>query len=472
MFKEALENENLSINTKGGLYYPTTYNSNLDLFVLGTRFKFENELIALFDKAYLEDKILATAILLYNLDIRDGKGERRVFKILFHHLCKLDIEFARKVLYLIPELGRYDYILETKNTNLWNDTIKLIRDTLDEDLKVNNPSLLAKWLPSIRTHNKNNPLAKDIAHSLNMSEKEYRKMLSTLRDKIKVVEKYITNKDYSSIEYESIPSIAMSKYHSLFKRSDSERFNSYLDSLKNGERKVNASVLEPYQILKQALGNTKDNSLLDELWRAQKDVLANNNKNALVIADTSGSMFSYDRLPICTVLSLAIYIAERNKGIFHNTFINFSTNPSFQELKGDTLSEKIKSINFNNWDGTTNIDKALEMILNATIKSNKDECPSHLIIISDMEFDKSISKKTNYNHWKELYQMNNITMPTIVFWCVSPNQLGIPINKNDNNVCVISGFSKELFKGILDLENYSPVNVMLEMIDKYKAYLK
>ena len=68
--------------------------------------------------------------------------------------------------------------------------------------------------------------------------------------------------------------------------------------------------------------------------------------------------------------------------------------------------------------------------------------------------------------------MNNITMPTIVFWCVSPNQLGIPINKNDNNVCVISGFSKELFKGILDLENYSPVNVMLEMIDKYKAYLK
>jgi hypothetical protein len=146
-------------------------------------------------------------------------------------------------------------------------------------------------------------------------------------------------------------------------------------------------------------------------------------------------MFSYDIVPICTALSLAIY-AERNKGFFHNTFINFSTNPSFQEFKGVTLSEKIKSINFDNWDGTTNIDKALEMILNATIKSNKDECPSHLIIISDMEFDASISKKTNYNHWKQLYQMNNITMPRIVFWCVSPNQLGIPINKNDNNVCV------------------------------------
>jgi hypothetical protein len=51
MFKEAIENENLSINTKGGLYYPTTYNSYLDLIVLGTRFKIVNELIALFDKA-------------------------------------------------------------------------------------------------------------------------------------------------------------------------------------------------------------------------------------------------------------------------------------------------------------------------------------------------------------------------------------------------------------------------------------
>jgi hypothetical protein len=174
--------------------------------------------------------------LLYILNIIDGIGERRVFKILIHHLCKLDIELAKKVFYLIPELGRYYYILETKNTKLWNKTIKLIRDTLDEDLKVYNPSLLAKWLPFIRTHNKNNPLAKDITHSLNMSEKEYRKMLSTLRDKIEVVEKYITNIDYSSIEYESIPSIAMSKYHYLFKRSDSERFNSYLDSLKKGEK--------------------------------------------------------------------------------------------------------------------------------------------------------------------------------------------------------------------------------------------
>ena len=96
MFKEILENENLSTNTKGGLYYHTTYNANLDLFTLGTRFKDANKLINLFDMAYNEDKTTALAILLYNLDIRNGKGERRVFKILFNHLCKIDIEYATR----------------------------------------------------------------------------------------------------------------------------------------------------------------------------------------------------------------------------------------------------------------------------------------------------------------------------------------------------------------------------------------
>lgn len=472
MFKEILENESVSLNTKGGLYYETSFDANLDLFVLGTRFKEEKELINLFDKAYLEDKILATSILLYNLDIREGKGERRIFKILFHNLCNKDIELAKKVLYLIPELGRYDYILETNNTKLWDTTINIIKDTLKEDLSKDNPSLLAKWLPSLRCHNKNNPLAIKIAHSLNMTLKEYRKTLSILREKINIVERNLTTKDYSSIKYDSIPSIAMSKYHNAFMRNDKTRFTEYLLDLKNGNKKINANVLFPYQILKQALNDNPDNELLDELWKAQKDVLNNNNKNALVIADTSGSMFSYDSLPISAALSLAIYIAERNKGIFHNTFINFSTNPSFQILKGDTLSKKIKSIRFDNWSGTTNIDKALKLILDATKESNKDECPSHLVIISDMEFDSSIDNKPNYSYWKELYQKNNLVMPKIIFWCVSPNQKGIPITKNTNDVCIVSGFSQQIFTNILDLENYSPLSIMLEVINKYKAFLQ
>ena len=177
-------------------------------------------------------------------------------------------------------------------------------------------------------------------------------------------------------------------------------------------------------------------------------------------------------LPITSALGLAIYIAERNKGIFHNTFINFSNEPTFQKLTGNNLIEKLNSINFDNWGESTNIDKALEMILNASISSPMDECPTQLIIISDMEFDCSIKKTPNFKHWQNKYQENNIKMPKIIFWCVSPQQDGLPITKNDDNCCIISGFSPKIFKDILEIKNFTPSNVMLEVLQKYFKYFE
>ena len=471
MFKEILETESVVENTKGGLYYSTTFNKNLDLFTLATRYKRTDELISLFDKAYKENSEVAILNLLHILDIRGGKGERRVFNILFNHLCDVNEELAKKVLYLIPDLGRYDYILKTEGTKLWPLTIDIIKSQLEADMKVDHPSLLAKWLPSVRTHNVNNPLANKLAKELSITPKEYRKTLTALRNKINIVEHNLTNKDYESINYEEVPSVAMLRYHSAFLKHDEERFIEYNESLKNGTKKVNAGVLAPYQIIKQAIKRNPNKDLLNELWKNQTDVLEDNNQNVLVIADTSGSMWSDNELPISTALALAIYIAERNKGIFHNTFINFSDNPTFQYLKGESLSEKLAYIDIDNWGGTTNIDKALKMILNATLKSDKSECPSHLVIISDMEFDRSIDRKPNYKHWKDEYEKNGLTMPKVIFWCVSANQQGVPITRNVNNTCIISGFSQNVFKGILNIENYNPCDAMLEILERYKQYL-
>lgn len=472
MFKELLENNSTITNTKGGLYYNTTYNANLDLFILANRSKYNCDLELLFINAYNEDKLMATLNILHFLDIRGGKGERKVFKCLFHKLCLTDIELAKKVLASIPTLGRYDYILEAYQTELWDDVVDMIKTQLDADMLPNAPSLLAKWLPSVRTHNKNNPLAIKLAKDLGLEIKEYRKTLTCLRNKINIVEHQITNKDYASIDYEKVPSLAMNQYYSLFAKYDETRFFDYLAKVKEGKKKINASVLEPYQIIKKALGFNPESKVIDELWRSQKDVLNGDATNALVIADTSGSMWDYNMLPITTALGLAIYLAERNKGIFHDTFINFSTNPSFQKLTGNTLTEKLGSINYNNWAGTTDIDKALEMILDATLKSPEDECPSHLIIISDMEFDCSVSGKTNYHHWQDEYAKHNLKMPKIIFWCVSPALGGIPVTKNEKDVCVISGFTPKIFSNILNIDTYSPIDVMVEILEKYLPYLK
>lgn len=82
------------LNSKGGEYYNSTYNDNLDLFSGVNRYTDTDKMIKVFKNAFNEDKNLATANLLYFLDIRNGKGERKVFKTLFKELCSLDKEIC------------------------------------------------------------------------------------------------------------------------------------------------------------------------------------------------------------------------------------------------------------------------------------------------------------------------------------------------------------------------------------------
>lgn len=58
------------LNTKGSKYYVSTYNSNLDVFTMLTRYASESEIIRLFNNALNENTILALSNLLYILDIR------------------------------------------------------------------------------------------------------------------------------------------------------------------------------------------------------------------------------------------------------------------------------------------------------------------------------------------------------------------------------------------------------------------
>ena len=48
-------------------------------------------------------------------------------------------------------------------------------------------------------------------------------------------------------------------------------------------------------------------------------------------------------------VGLAVYFAERNTGAYHNMFMSFSGTSRIQVLKGETLAQKIGSINMNDW---------------------------------------------------------------------------------------------------------------------------
>ena len=472
-FLNILEQNSTINNTKGGKYYSSTYDCNLDLFVGVSRFNNYRDIITKFNNAYVENRHLALANLLYYLDIREGKGERKIFKIIFRELCKNNLEDAKIIMSYIGTLGRYDYVLEGLYTNADDEVINLIRNTLNSDLESNKPSLLAKWLPSHCTHGKSSLTAKYLCKRLNIKEKEYRKILSNLRTKINIVEKNLSNKTYDNIIFEEVPTKAMLKYSNTFSDKMRNKFNEYKKSLIKGETKINTNGLFCYEIIKKIEEGNTERDILNVMWDNQK-IIDTGNKNILVVADTSGSMMYYNKIPYASAIGLAIYTAEHNNGIFKNSFITFSNKPLLQKIKGKDIVDKCKNIN--PIVENTNIDKVFELLLKTMKKSKAsiEDLPSHIILISDMEFDEGVysNNGTNFNGWKKEFLKEGYVLPKIIFWNVAGQTNGFPVTKNDNDCIMISGFSTNLLEYIFHPENFNPVELMNSVLNKYVNLIK
>ena len=491
----------------------STLNFNLDMFAYSSRDpkqdyeKNKNR----FKNALIENDEIALANLLYTLDIRNGKGERALFKSYFSALIEMNKDYAIQILPYISELGRWDYVFEGIGTEIEENVYELIRAYLMMDIKnynENKPvSLLAKWLPSIKTHNKKNYFAVKLAKKLNLTEKEYRKILSKLRDSLNIVEKHITNKEYEKIEYISVPSKAMVKYKNLFFTKDEVRFKEFIEELKDSKKakydnlfmndfakmyldnlmKIGINYFyertikeacrllfnnfflkdleENSQILLQNFKNEKN--LINTMWKKQSKIEFD--KNVLVIADTSGSM---EGTPFETAISLAIYISQNNKSEeWRNKFIIFSSDCIEYSYDKDAeftdIIDNIPLIAEN-----TNIDKVFKKILNDSIEKNLPQL-DEVIIISDMEFDMVQDKKdmSNFKHWKSEFAKYNYELPKIIFWNVARNVESFPVTKLDYGTCLVSGYSKNILKSIIDIENFDPIDIMLKTLEK-KNYFK
>lgn len=472
---DGMKKNNTKTNTKGSEYYASTYDSNLDVFTMLSRYNSDEEIIRLFNNALNENEDLALGNLLYLLDIRNGKGERRIFKTIFKNLCINHPSSALRVLPFISELGRYDYILVGLDTPINDEVISIIKEQLANDTISEHPSLLAKWLPSHRTHKVNSQIAKKIMSGLSMSEKEYRKTLSDLRNKLNIVEKNLTNKTYENIDFSKVPTKAMLKYVNAYMEKIPEKYAEYKKLVKTGATKINTEGLFSYEIIKKLFWDVKiDDELYDLMWNNQKDILKGCDTNVLVMADTSGSMTCYGGIPYATAVGLAIYTAERNNGIFKNNFITFSEKPYLCEIKGKTIKEKVDNIPC--YVANTDIDKAFELLLKSA-KDNKleqKELPSHLLIISDMEFDQGVYSKngTNLDGWKQAFKAEGYDFPKVIFWNVAGRTNGIPATKFDNDVAMISGFSTNILENILTIENYTPTNIMFEKLNIYLEMIR
>ena len=67
--------------------------------------------------------------------------------------------------------------------------------------------------------------------------------------------------------------------------------------------------------------------------------------------------------------------------------MSFSGTSRIQVLKGETLAQKIGSINMNDWQGNTNLQAAFDHVLEIAVTNHisAEEMPKSLIVISDMK---------------------------------------------------------------------------------------
>jgi hypothetical protein len=171
-------------------------------------------------------------------------------------------------------------------------------------------------------------------------------------------------------------------------------------------------------------------------------------------------------LPMEVAISLGILVSEITNPAFSDTFITFSTEPEWVSLKGLTLQEKIKKTRMSPWGGSTDLMKAIEMILDIVVSKGliENEIPD-LMVFSDMQFDEANNntmKETSYETIKQLFAEAGMKIsgkpyrtPRIIFWNLRATT-GSPVSASTENVQLISGFSPLLLKSIMNGDDTSP----------------
>lgn len=483
-FSEVIkENATRTYTENGAKAYNTTGDKLLDLFstVGALRTRTKEEIEEKFRLAFEEDNLLATKLLFYAGNIRGGLGERRTFKICLHWLAQEYPEIAVKNINLIPQFNRWDSIFELIDTPAENIMWNFIAETLLNDIsnlsvaRLTNSephiSLLAKWLPSENASSKKTrALAKKVIEKLEISPKRYRQVLSTLRAELKIVEKSMSAKEWNKIVYSGVPSYAMKNYRNAFQRHDSERFSQFINSVKRGEQKINAGTLFPYDIVHQYLDNTgyyysikNYDEVLEQQWKALPNYV-NEGSEVLVMADTSGSMYGR---PMETSVGLAIYFAQRNKGLYHNTFMTFSSTPQYFYIdENAALASNIKKVMNSPWGMTTNLTKAMEKILQDSIENGvtSEEMPKALVVISDMEIDSCARSDWDYaDALSKKFERVGYVMPKLIFWNVNSRKDTF-LTKGKNTV-LVSGQSPSTFRSVLETIDMTAYEAMLEVLN-------
>lgn len=488
-FMTELKNaNNFGYTENGAIKRNSTLNGLCDLFALGGSYRnrSDEDCITLFKAAFKEDEAHALKCLFYLRDIRGGQGERRFFRVVMRWLANNHPEAARRNLEFIPFYGRWDDFYTFVGTPLEKDAFNIMKHQLALDVTCKTPSLLAKWLKSENTSSKESRLLAVITRNhFSMTAKQYRKTLSTLRERIKVLERLMSQGRFDEIEFDKIPSRAGLIYRNAFARRDliKAKYEAYA---KDTTAKMNVATLYPHEIAHQAFEasyqpyESTNRLMLQKAWDNLPNYYGDNIENGIAVVDVSGSMHG---TPMEAAVSLGAYIADKAHGPFANHFITFSGNPALVKFEGVDITDKLCRCVSADWCMNTNVEAVFDMLLNTAMKHNvkPEDIPNRVYIFSDMEFDQCVtSGPIDTSHWgssgrlvgprgintlfenmKVKWARYGYKMPDCVFWNLDARSQNIPAI--GEGFSYVSGFSPTMISCILSGKD--GLDLILEKLD-------
>lgn len=445
----------------------------------------EKELVV--SRAYKVDPEAALKLLFYVRDIRGGYGERDTFRTMLKHMANMiPVESMEKNLWAIMEFGRADDLYALIGTRCEDIMWAFMKNQFEldyENMKAGKSvSLLAKWIatPDSKVE-KTKELGKLTAKKLGYPFKnmrEFKVKLRELRRYIDIPEAKMCAGKWEEIEYSKCASKFLFKYRKIIQKHDQERWNAYINSVDKGEANMNMGTVTPADIIYQLRSNYT--SELETMWKQLDDVCK---ANALVMCDTSGSMLhSYyckgNIKPIDVAFGLALYFAQRNVGDLKDMMLNFSDSPMFIELNGTTLMDNYRiasgaPVNYS----STNLEGAFILLLDVLKKGSikPEEMPQAILIVSDMQINcvdgiGPDNKLTFYGKMNSMYMEAGFEMPQVVFWNVNAQNATFHADASTSGVSLVSGFSPNVFKQVMENVGTSPMELMLAVLnsERYK----
>lgn len=375
--------------------------------------------------------------------------------------------------------------------------ISLICQTLKEDMEkmkdAKHISLCAKWCPTLhRAVDKKTKLYKDIALTFYQlpldsplqdrilaQQNLQRHVLAPLRSYSKVTEVKMSSNKWDTIQYEEVHSLCMKRSSVVFKRRDEGRFEKYLLQVSAGEKKITANALLPHHIISPYLNDyhSSYDEVVELQWQRYLTDLRKSNAlgDCLAICDVSGSM-SGTPMEVCIALGILVASLSPPDSPFHQKILTFAESPEFESIaKCKSLQESVQMVARMKWGMNTNFIKSLELILSLAVKEklSPDRMVKRLLVFSDMQFAEAsencqydITKPTIHRKMKAKFEKNGYKMPEVVYWNLRGDTKAgqLPVTTTDSGVLLMSGYSGQLLKSLLEEGTMDMVGMMEQAV--------